>query len=91
MEGDTPEDQLIFNAKVGNLPQIQSLLQLRAQQSISLNVNCKCKSKSSVILSSLLAPGGRPVCLQLGPRTLWGGRPCTWPATVDTRMLWRSC
>lgn len=49
MEADTPEDQLIFNAKVGNCWKIQSLLQLRVQQSISLNINCKCKSKYSLI------------------------------------------
>ncbi|XP_056913726.1 oxysterol-binding protein-related protein 1-like isoform X2 [Takifugu flavidus] len=48
MEEDTPEDQLTFNAKVGNLPQIQSLLQLRAQQSISLNVNCKSRSTDAL-------------------------------------------
>lgn len=53
MEADTPEDQLILNAKVGNFAEIQTLLQLRVEQSISLNINCKCKSEYPNIASSL--------------------------------------
>uniref|UniRef100_H3DCN8 Oxysterol-binding protein n=1 Tax=Tetraodon nigroviridis TaxID=99883 RepID=H3DCN8_TETNG len=47
MEADTPENQLIFHAEVGNVAEIQTLLQLRVEQSISLNINCRSRSKAS--------------------------------------------
>lgn len=53
MEEDTPENRLIFNAKVGNFAEIQTLLQLRVEQSISLNINSKCKSENPNIPSFL--------------------------------------
>lgn len=55
MEANRLEDQLIFNAKVGNLAEIQTLLQLRVEQRISLNINCKCKSRYPNVASSLFS------------------------------------
>ncbi|XP_055084380.1 oxysterol-binding protein-related protein 1-like isoform X3 [Periophthalmus magnuspinnatus] len=45
MEEDTVENQLLLQAKEGNLTQIQSLLQSRISQNISLNINSRFKWK----------------------------------------------
>lgn len=45
MEAEGAEERFILGAKVGNLSQIQILLQLRLDQSVPLDINCKCESK----------------------------------------------
>lgn len=44
-EEDTLEEQLLLYAKEGSLTQIQSLLQSRVSQNLSLNINCRFRLK----------------------------------------------
>ncbi|XP_005912777.1 oxysterol-binding protein-related protein 1 isoform X2 [Haplochromis burtoni] len=46
MEDCTLEEQLLLNAKEGNCPQVQRLLQSRIHQNSSLNINCRSRSKT---------------------------------------------